>query len=229
MSARELLPEHIDALTAQVLRPGEVSRPDVRLIVLGERRYVLKDYARNSTWFKRAMGAYLVVREMSALTRAQGIDGVPTLGPSAGPFAVVTEYLDTQSVLEAPAEMMTEGFFERLRGAVESLHTRGVAHGDLKNLSNILVSADGQPFLVDFTSAFTTGSNPIAALIFPLLCEDDLKAILKLKQRRAPQLLSEADEQTLVHRSRAERFFRWARQYVRRLVKWLSRGEPEAQ
>lgn len=227
MACEQMTRKYIREHTVRVLRPGEKARPDVRLVSLNGRQVVVKDYASNGTLFKRVLGAYLVWRERMALERAAGLDGVPQLAADLGPYALVTEYMDATEVTAAPPHLLDEAFFERLSQLIGGLHRRGIVHGDLKNLGNILVTDDGRPRLVDLTSAFITGSNPCTALLFPFLSDDDHKAILKLKKRCAPHLLSAEEEATLEHQSSIERGFRWVRKYVRYAVKVFATPEHE--
>lgn len=225
MACEQITRQFVSDHTVRVLRPGEKARPDVRLVDMDGRRVVVKDYANGGTAFKRVLGAYLVWRERMALERAAGLEGVPAIVADLGRYALVTEYFDAVEATSAPPELFDEAFFGRLDQLVGGLHLRGVVHGDLKNLGNILVTPDGKPRLVDLTSAFLTGSNPVTALVFPLLSEDDHKAVLKLKKRCAPHLLTQQEDEILEHKSSVERAFRWVRRYVRYVVKKYATDE----
>jgi len=48
------------------------------------------------------------------------------------------------------AEPADDEFFPRLRTMLEALHRRGVAYVDLGKAENILVGADGRPYLLDY-------------------------------------------------------------------------------
>jgi hypothetical protein len=221
--SRTTLPE----LTERVLRPGERARPDVRVVAVDGDRWVVKDYATGGPRFKRLLGAYLVWRERVAYERAQDLAGVPGLVGTLGPYALVTEFVEATEVTSAPAELLDGDFFEQLAELVAGLHALGVVHGDLKKLENILVTPDGRPVVVDFTAAFVNGSDPVAALVFPWICDDDVRAIYKLKLRCAPHLLTAEEEAFLNQRGLAERFFRWFRRYIRYAAKMLSTPEHQ--
>ena len=218
---------NLEALTVRVLRPCERARPDVRLVNLEGRLCVVKDYAREAPVFKRLLGAFLVWRERVAYERAAGVEGVPALVGTLGLCALVTEYVDAEESPSAPPEVFDAEFYEQLERVVRALHGRGVVHGDLKKLENILVTPAGAPVLVDFTAAFVTGSSPLTAAIFPWISDDDVRAIHKLKSRRSPELLSKDELRFLDERSGIERFFRWFRRYIRYAVKRYSTAEQE--
>lgn len=227
MSVNGLVRGRLQDCTERVMRPGERARPDVRLVRVEGARWVVKDYANGGPLFKRLLGSYLVWRERVALARAQGLPGIPGLVGTMGPYALVTEFVDAVEVTSAPPDLLDEAFFDQLHELIEGLHSRGIVHGDLKKLENILVSSTGQPYIVDFTAAFVNGSDPVAALVFSLVSDDDLRAICKLKQRCAPHLLTPEEAAFLEQRSAIERFFRWSRRYVRFLAKFLSTPEHQ--
>lgn len=212
----------IDELTVRVLREAWRARPEVRLIELDGRRAVVKDYALSATLTKRLVGAFLAGREAAALRRAEGIRNIPRVLARPGACALVTEYIRSEQVTNLDEPELDREFFERLTEMVRELHRRGVAHGDLEKLDNILITPAGEPALVDFAAAILAGGNPFAALALPYVQESDFRGIYKLKERCAPDLLAEAEREFLHNRPRAERVFRRLRVYVRNPVKALS-------
>ena len=89
------------------------------------------------------------------------------------------------------------------------------------------MDAQGHPVLVDFTTAIISGSNPMAALLFPVLCDDDWRGVYKLKRTIAPETLTEQEREFLDYRSPCERWFRRWREPVRALIKrWSAKGRP---
>jgi len=75
------------------------------------------------------------------------------------------------------------------------MHAAGVAHADLKRRGNILVSAAGDPILVDFGSAVLRrpGGGWWNRLLFHQACRMDLNAWVKLKYRREYDRLTPED------------------------------------
>ena len=213
-------------LTVKVLRPGDGSRPDVRLIRAGDRLLVVKDYAAGANSIKRFLGRWLVNRELAAYNRLHDLPGIPVCYGRLDPWALVTEYHDTEEVPLTDPARLTEEFFARLRELVGKIHERGVAHGDLRRLNNILIDRSNRPVIIDFTAAFTRGFKPLTALILPRLFVNDLQGICKLKARHAPHLLSDDEKRFMKQRSLAERAFRWLRDRVRPGLQRLSGGEP---
>lgn len=216
--------DELEAKTVRVLRPGAGSRPDVRLLRDGAGLMVLKDYSQGNATLK-GLGLLLLWREREAYARLDGLPGVPRICAHLGPYALVTEYVESYPASQAPEELLDEPFFQRLRALIQSMHSRGVVHGDLKRLDNILITPAGEPYLIDFSAAFWNGSNPAAAFVIPPLVDDDLRAVYKLKQRRVPALLTPDEEAFLSRRSPLERAFRVVREYFRRPVQRFAGSE----
>lgn len=213
--------------TLRVLRQAKGSRPEVRLMRLDGELAVAKDYAVQATWFKKLMGAYLVRREAVALRRAADIANVPRLLGMPTACSLVMSYVDAVQLRSPQAPQADERYFELLSEMVAQLHGAGVAHGDLEKLDNILITPQGEPAMVDFTSAIMSGANPLAALALPEVMDNDRRAICKLKAEFAPHLLTEAEEQFLHTRGPLETWFRSWREYVRHPAQRLSGGDQQ--
>lgn len=222
-----LTEEDVDQLTVCVLRRSFRARPEVRHIRLQGKDVVVKDYGRESAPFKLLLGKYLAGREAAALRRATGISGVPRLLGRPRPWALATEYMHATSVTALSSPRIDEPFIRGLTHIIDELHRRGIAHGDLENLDNIMVAVNGNPAIVDFTAAIMLGLNPLAALAFPYVRDNDYRAILKLKSVYAPELLTADEAERLAQRTPAETVFRHVRDYVRRAIRVLTSDPAE--
>jgi serine/threonine protein kinase len=179
---------------------GAGSRPAVVVVRAGEDEAVLKDYSHCDRLFAWLVGPLLVWRETSALARLQGTPGVPRLIRKLGARAFLMEHLRGADKAKKQPQTTQPEFYERLRQLVDRIHARGVAHCDMRRSANILVDPAGQPYLVDFVScAFLRPWWHPLGWMFPLLCQADRDAIIKLKHRAAPELLSEAERGRLEH------------------------------
>jgi hypothetical protein len=179
---------------------GAGSRPAVLVVRDGNGEAVLKDYSHCDPLFSSLIGPLLVWRETRALAQLDGTPGVPRLIRKMGPRAFLMEHLDGANAARKQPVTTRPEFFERLRDLVERIHARGVAHCDMRRSGNILVDATGQPYLVDFVScAFLRPWWHPLGWLFPLLCQADRDAIIKLKHRVAPELLTEAERARLHH------------------------------
>ncbi|MFW6155945.1 MAG: hypothetical protein ACOC7J_01390 [Armatimonadota bacterium] len=223
----------IDRLTVESYRSAARARPEVRRGRMAGEDAVVKDYGRAGNLFKHALGAFLATREAAALRRAEGLEGVPRVLALPRRWILALEHVDARSVTtlgeQERTRLLTPAFFDRLTSLIAQLHSRGIAHGDLEKLDNILITDSGEPAVVDFAAAIMSGLNPIAALVLPYIQQNDRRAVYKLKSEFAPWLLTEEEEVKLHERGRAEVLFRRARKYVREPVKRLAseNGEDE--
>ncbi len=218
MSVQGLSRQNLADHTTEVVRPARQARPEVKWISLNGSDLVVKDYHSGKSLFGRLLGRFLIYREKAAYERLDGLLGIPRYYGTLDPYALILQHVPARSVTEISPDEIPPGFFELLSHLVETLHRRGIAHGDLHNLNNILITDDGQPVIVDFTSAIMTGSNPLAALLFPALCDDDWRGVYKLKRVIAPHQLTEQEREFLERRSLGERIFRRIREPFRALI-----------
>ncbi|MEJ2535367.1 MAG: hypothetical protein P8008_07910, partial [Gammaproteobacteria bacterium] len=100
-------------------------------------------------------------------------------------------------------------------------HERGVAHGDLKSKSNLMMTDAGEPCVIDFgtTVLRRDGFHPIRNRLFEYARQLDLNAWVKHKYEGRYEDASETDR-ALLNYSWIER---WLRE--RRIRKWRRGGE----
>jgi predicted Ser/Thr protein kinase len=209
----------------KTFRQGGGSRPDVLLIQVGGEEAVLKDYSRADPWFRRLVGPLSARREARALRQLDGVRGVPRLLRVVDREALLLEHVPGTSARHAPPGGLTPEFFERFYRLVERLHEAGVAHCDLRSQGNILVGADGEPHVVDFTAHFRRGRswNVVTRWMYRKFCEADRVAVARLKRSHAPDLLTDAEKQALARdrNTPLERTARFIGKSVRNLSRWL--------
>ncbi|MFB3882289.1 MAG: RIO1 family regulatory kinase/ATPase [Armatimonadota bacterium] len=206
------------------LRPGGGTRPALLLIEDRGRRAVVKDY-RDSGWLlSRVFGPWLIGREAGIYHRLRGARGVPELIARLDRWALVVEFVEGRAASELPRGSLTLDFFDRLAAVVAGIHARRIVHCDLKNRSNIVVGDDGEPYIVDFASAFTyTGRlGPVRRFLFDRFQLDDRRAVVKARML-VGGIRSEEDERFVRQRSAAERVVRVLRDGVRWVFQFVGR------
>lgn len=208
-----------------VLRPGKQYKAEVRIEVRDGRRILVKDYSACGLGFRLVMGRWLAKREGEALRAGDGIPGVPPFEGFPKPNALAYAFIEGRPIAELAPDELPAGIWDALERLIKALHERGVAHGDLKTLENILVAEDGSPHLVDFTAAFIRRVSPLHALIYRHVSQDDLRAIVKAKLLLDPDAVTEEEQEFYEYRSGMERFFRRVRKPFRAFFKWLGGGK----
>jgi serine/threonine protein kinase len=204
-----------------ILRPGRRYKPEIRVEQLDGQRVLIKDYGPCGAWFRLIFGRWLVCRECAAYGIAQGLPGVAQLVGRRGPYAFAVEYMDARPCTQLNGRALPDDFGEQLVRLVDGLHARHLAHGDLKKLENILVDDGGSVCVVDFSSAAYSRFLPVHVIGYPFLREDDRRAVVKAKLALTPEAVTEEERALLAQRSRVERWFRWARRWVRPAIKAL--------
>lgn len=139
---------------------------------------------------KTAMGSGLVrkirertlLREYQAYQRMDGLTGVPEcFGLIDGRYLVI-EFIDGKPYRQA-AWTDRDAWFRDFLVLLRSIHDCGVSHGDLKSKSNIMVTADQKPCVIDYGTAFIhkPGFHPVNNWLFNHGKRMDINAWVKHK------------------------------------------------
>jgi len=130
---------------------------------------------------RRARQATLL-REHQAYTRLGGVSGVPKCYGLVADRYLVLEFVHGVAYRDAIIEDR-EAWFGKLLGIIREIHDRGVSHGDLKSKSNLVMSSDGQPCVIDFgtTVIRKKGFHPFNSRMFEYARQLDINAWVKHK------------------------------------------------
>lgn len=208
-----------------MLRPSSSTRPSLWLLKRSEGDLVVKDYRSNGFLFRNLAGRFLVWRELKALRRLRGVQGVPDVYGAPYGLAVVME-----AIAGRPVEGLEHGqplplsFFDGLRRLIDAFHVRGVAHCDLKRAPNILLGDDGNPYVVDWSASILASEFrgfPLR-LIYRRFLLDDLDAVVKLQLRHRPEEIDPLDLARYQEKGRLEKAVRSLRDRARELLQRLA-------
>jgi len=179
-----------------VFRQGGGSRPDVLLIEIDGHKAVLKDQGGADKWFASLIGPVLNWRESKALKKLDAVPCIPTLLSIPDKRAFLMSYHESEQVTRLNKITPDwSDFFDKLNTAVAQIHAAGVAHNDLRNPTNTLVTPSGEPVLVDLVACFCLGHrwNLPNRWLFSKFAQVDQSAISKIKTKVAPDLLNDED------------------------------------
>lgn len=208
-------------------RAGGGSRPDVLLIEIDGHKAVLKDQAGADSAFATLVGPILNWRECKALNKLAHIDCIPDLlsRPSARSF-LMSYHQSEQITRLQNAQPEWPAFFEKLTEAITQIHAAGVAHNDLRNPTNTLVTPKGEPILVDLVACFCRGQawNIPNRWLFDKFTQVDLSAITKIKTRVAPDLVGSEDVVAEEIAGKAGMVVKGLGQWIRRISRKLFTG-----
>ena len=161
------------------------------ILAVSNQGTVLHYRAEGLDWIvKTAMGSGLLrkarertlQREFRAYRRMQGLAGIPRChGMIDGQFLVI-DFIRGTPYREARFEDR-ERWFREFLDIIRAFHSRGVSHGDLKSKSNILVTDEQKPCVIDFGTAFMQepGFHPVNNRLFEHGRRMDINAWVKHK------------------------------------------------
>ena len=121
----------------------------------------------------------LLRRERRAYRKLEGLAGFPCCFKLLDNRYLILEWIDGTPFRFAEFSNR-EVFFNRLRAILDSMHERGIAHGDLKKKENLLVVDGDRPVVLDLGTAVRRGEG-LGRLLFSWLRRIDNNAWLKLK------------------------------------------------
>ena len=208
-----------------VLRKPTNTRPTLWRVEENGVRAIVKDYSSNSVWFKNTIGRFLLWRESKAYRRLKGLRGVPACYGVIDGLALVTEEIPGKNIEGLENERrLSEEFFDQLQALVEKVHSRGLAHCDLKRAPNILLGSDGRPYIVDWSASIFAREFRFFPLnlIYQKFLRDDLNAITKMRLRHCPESVAPDDKKRYEHRSRTEEIIRAIRDKLRTLLQKIA-------
>lgn len=159
-------------------------------------------------------------REANAYARLDGLWGIPRCLGMVDERYLVLEYIAGTTYRDAVIDDR-QAWFDRLLGIIQGFHERGVAHGDLKSKSNLMMRDTGEPCVIDFgtTVMQRDGFHPIANRLFRYARQLDLNAWVKHKYQGRYEDASPSDK-ALLDYSALEK---WLRQ--RRIRKWAKEDQ----
>ena len=213
-----------------VFRQGGGSRPDVMLIEINGEKAVLKDQNGADAVFATLVGPLLNWRETSALRKLSASRAVPNLLAVPNKRAFVMSYHESLQITKLGDRAINwEEFFCLLEKRIREIHDLGIAHNDLRNPTNTLVTPQGEPVLVDLVAYFSRGArwNFVKHWLFNKFCQVDLSAITKMKMRFAPELVTEQDVRPEAIAGRSGMAARSFGQWIRKVSKSLLTSEKD--
>lgn len=174
--------------TEAVLNRGNWGNPDVFLVRVGGERVVVKDYRPRSLLVRATIGRIAISRELAVYRALGDVDFVPRLLGALDELALAIEYRRGTRIGRSLAGRVPPTVLDELERAIETLHARGIVHLDLSHRSNVLVTDDGHPVLVDFATAVRLRPDGLLGrLLLPWLRRVDRRALEKWRDRLSPQ------------------------------------------
>ena len=179
------------------------------------------------TW----IGEMLADHEESIYAQLGGIAAVPQWIARISPTCYAIEYIS--AVPLDHLEKIPADFFTLLREVFDTVHQRGVAYGDANKKSNILVTQDAKPILIDYQISLSQKDNWVFPLnrlhkkIVHYLMKKDLYHLYKHKRRLAPEELTTDEDNLSRKRSGVHLLHRKLTKPYRTLRRWFLKKQFE--
>ncbi|MEN8149899.1 MAG: hypothetical protein ABFS86_08755 [Planctomycetota bacterium] len=222
--------EEFTARAGANLSPERWYKPEVRPVEIRGVACLVKDFRRRPWFWRTTAGRFVIAREATIYRALRGVPGVPPFFGQFDEESLIVGRIDARDLSTFRVKDLDAAFIDRVAALVDSLHVRGVVHWDLRQRKNVLVDVDGAPWLIDFASGvrFPVGSVALRWARIP-----DLSAVAKLREKYAPESLTDADRRVLsldrlrpFRRARKER--REKAHAARRAARQAARPHPPA-
>jgi hypothetical protein len=147
-------------------------------------------------WWSFALARHLFARERRALAVAGKLGIAPTLLYS-GRRVLVRSWIEGLP-LHLAKPHGDGAYFQSAKAALHTLHRAGICHNDLAKEQNWLRGADGRAYLMDFQLASQFRRR---SWLFRIAAYEDLRHLLKHKQRYLPEAVTPAERRVLARKS----------------------------
>ncbi len=219
--------DHSDLYQNRIItyRNANGSRPEVFVARLNDHKVVVKDYSPCPGLFGTLLGPLLVYREKKALKNLTTINGIPNCYECNNSRTLVMSYFHkTKLVSTLGRELDWQKFESRLTNLIAQIHNKGIVHCDLRSPGNILIDDKDTLCIVDFVASFSRSKwNPLWNFAFKQAVKADYSAILKIKTKARPDLLSKQEKLKLHHDANRGGLFRYVTGRIRLISQSLSR------
>jgi len=193
------------AAEPKVLNRGRFANARVMLFHWRGSDWVVKDFRPKFPLIRMTLGHYFLRRELSAMQRLQGVDGVPQDAFRVDRDAIAYRHQPGCVLHKLPRVQLSPDFFPALERLVIAMHQRGVAHLDLRYRHNILVREDGSPGLIDFQTYVCLEGLPL--WLQNHFKRTDLSGVYKHWSKRAPGNFDSGREALLRRQNRLRRLW----------------------
>jgi RIO-like serine/threonine protein kinase len=193
----------LDSAERQLLRDGRFANARVEKLRIGGKEWIFKDFSSRSFLVRHTVGRFLLGREVSALRRLQGIDGIPSDAFRVDAFAMAARFVPGRALASLKSPQVSTEYLLALEALMHQVHARGLVHLDTRGGGNLLVRPDGAPGIIDFQAALSTRRMP--ATLRRWFEEMDLSGVYKKWLRWQPDTLGSQ------RRESYERLNQWRR------------------
>jgi len=188
-----------------LLHEGRWGNANIVKVVRDGNAWIVKDFLHCWLPVRHIWGRAMVANELRALNRLAGIRGIPESPFRVDPFAFGYRFVEGMTLRHADRDRITTSYFLELESLVREMHARGIAHLDLRNKRNVLITAQGHPAMIDFQSAVRLERCP--TFLRPLMRQVDLSGVYKHWEKFIPGSMGRERAELLARHEAIRRFW----------------------
>ena len=184
--------EDLEQADVQLLRDGRWGNARVSVANINGKRWTIKDFSDRHWLVKNSFAKFVLWRELKAVRKLHGLEGVPTEAFMVTPHMLAIEYIPGRVLNRVPKEEVSPTFLEECEEIIRSTHARHLVHLDTRGTSNWVMQVNGKPALIDFQASVDTQGLPQKIRSF---MEDmDIGGVYKKWKKYCPDEMGEFRE-----------------------------------
>lgn len=176
-SGRVFTREDFESGSRTLLREGRLANARVYRFRYRGEEWTVKDFSSRPWWVRKILAPILFWRELRAVHRLAGIEGVPSRGFRLDDSAIAIQFLPGTSLSKSPKSTMTVEFLKEMEALMTRIHQAGIVHLDARGTGNWVVLTNGKPGLIDFQAGVCTAGLPSG--LRKILEDIDMSGVLK--------------------------------------------------
>jgi hypothetical protein len=202
----------------ELLRDGRFANARVERVHIDRTDWIFKDFSTRAFVVRNSIGRFLLGRELRALHRLEGIDGIPSQAFRVDAFAIAARFVPGRTLARVDPNSLSTAYLGALEALLQQVHSRGLVHLDTRGGGNLLMQPDGRPGIIDFQAALSTRWMPAALRRW--FDDLDMSGVYKKWLQSQPETIGAA------RRANYERLTRWRRLWVLRGYFGLRKKHP---
>lgn len=218
---KKLSRKQVEDNTIDYYRTAGGTRPDLRVVNTDSGKMIVKDFKKSDFLFRVIVGPILIRREFGAMRDLLEVKGIPKLAGKLDRYALAMEHISGTSLENIQQGVLSAEFYDNLKNIIDDMHAHGVAHCDLRSRGNVMLGNDGMPYVIDFAACVYRGRgiNPFTKWLFNQFVLADNNAVLRIKNRLSPEIMTSADKQELAKPLPFERPAKLVGENIRRITR----------
>ena len=159
---KKLNSKDIDIKNLTILNKGKFGNAFVYRYKDTNLDYTIKDFYHCPFFIRVIFGRIMARIEYKTLKKLHNISGIASEVSMLSPFTVAFTFINGKSLnfYDNKTYSVPVEFFLKLEKLVAEMHKRDIIHLDLRNLGNILLGEDKNPYIIDFQSSITSKRLP---------------------------------------------------------------------